>query len=40
MSSVRSTLMGGEPFKILFIFFFFTYLKVDVEFPFCLWDIT
>ena len=39
MSSVRSTLMGGEPFKILFVFFF-TYLKVDVEFPFCLWDIT
>ena len=40
MSSVRSTLMGGEPFKILFVLFFFTYLKVDVEFPFCLWDIT
>ena len=37
MSSVKSTLMGGEPFKILF---FFTYLKVDVEFPFCPWDIT
>lgn len=38
MSSVRSTLMGGELFKILFVFF--TYLKVDVGFPFCLWDIT
>lgn len=38
MSSVRSTLMGGELFKILFVFF--TYLKVDVRFPFCLWDIT
>ena len=40
MSSVRSTLMEGEPFKILFVLFFFIYWKVDVEFPFCLWDIT
>ena len=38
MSSVRSTLMGGELFKMLFVFF--TNLKVDVGFPFCLWDIT